>query len=97
MKTQGIQAADATQAEWWLGMADAATIGAAHTAAIVERVHIAIADETFQVLSAVPVVRNVSQRVRSAHHGISRFCYRGVGLASVAMNHMIALISPRSA
>ena len=89
MNKQHIQKGQHEQAKWWVGLTDIVTMGAVHTAAVAERMHIAIADETFQVLNAVPVVRMVSQPAQRMHHGIARFCYSGVGLASIATNHLI--------
>ena len=81
------------QTDWWLGITDVATIATAHTAAVAERMHIAIADETFRVLNAIPVVRTASQPVQQVHHGIARCCYGSVQLASVGLNQFIRLAS----
>ena len=89
MNKQRIQTGQNEQADWWLGLTDVVTMGAVYTTAVAERMHIAIADETFQVLNAVPVVRMVSRPAQRVHHGIARFCYSGVGLAGIATNHLI--------
>ena len=83
---------DNAQIEWWLGMADIATVGIAHAATATERIHIEIADETFTILDHVPVVRNVSNVVRATHHGISRICYRSVSVGSRLLNRLIVAV-----
>ncbi|MFN2360632.1 MAG: hypothetical protein ABR522_06085 [Marinobacter sp.] len=65
---------------WWAGVADIAATGISHGALKLERVHLSIADETFDILQRVPVTRPWSEAVRSVHHGISRLSYRGVSL-----------------
>jgi len=83
---------DNEQIKWWLGMADLATVGIAHAATATERIHLEIADETFTILNRVPVVREVSDVVRTTHHGISRLCYRSVGVGSRLLNRLIVAI-----
>ena len=72
--------------QWWSGFADLVTAGAAETAQRLEQVHLSIADETFNILAAVPVTRPVSEQVRKVHHGISRCSYRGVALGVKGLN-----------
>ena len=75
--------------EWWLGMADLASAGAAVTATRLEKVHLSIADETFNILGRIPVTRPVSQRVRQLHHGISVLSYRSVSLGASTVNRWL--------
>lgn len=65
---------------WWAGVADVAATGLNHGALKLERVHLSIADETFDLLQRVPVTRPWSEGVRYIHHGISRLSYRSVSL-----------------
>jgi len=78
------------QAEWWLGVAEVATAGLEKGALAVERVHLSIADESFNILSRIPVTRPFSDVVRDAHHGISRTCYRSVAEAAAALNRAVS-------
>lgn len=78
-----------THRDWWLGMADLASAGAAVTASRLERVHLSIADETFDILARIPVTRPVSQRVRQLHHGISALSYRSVSAGATAVNQWL--------
>lgn len=78
-----------TQRDWWLGVADLVTTGLSHGAQTVERVHISIADETFNVLERIPVTRPVSEPVRFMHHGISRLSYRSVAGCGRLLNLVI--------
>ena len=84
---------DRHQRRWWLGMGDLLTQGASHSAIKLERVHLAIADETFGILERVPVTRPWSRLVRVSHHGISRLSYRSVSLAAAGLSHAIAALS----
>lgn len=68
--------------DWWLGVGHMVSHGLAEGASKAQRVHLAIADETFDVLARIPVTRPVSEQVRGLHHGISRACYGTVGLIS---------------
>ena len=65
---------------WWFGVADLAGVSLEEAALGLERIHLSIADETFNVLEAIPVTRPVSEPVRLMHHGISRLSYRSVAL-----------------
>lgn len=56
---------------WWAGVADITASGLNHGALKVERIHLSIADETFNILQRVPITRPWSEAVRSIHHGIS--------------------------
>ncbi|MDX1458071.1 MAG: hypothetical protein R3276_10820 [Marinobacter sp.] len=67
---------------WWIGLADMAASGINHGALKVERVHLSIADETFNLLRQVPVTRPWSESIRTLHHGVSRLSYRSVSLAA---------------
>ena len=69
--------------QWWLGILDVTTTGVAAGSLRLERVHHAIADESFNVLARIPVIRPVSEPVRVIHHGISSLSYRSVaGIAT---------------
>lgn len=64
--------------DWWVGVGHLVSHGLAEGAMKAQRVHLAIADETFNILARIPVTRPVSEPVRSVHHGISRLCYGAV-------------------
>lgn len=70
---------------WWAGVADVAASGLNHGALKLERVHLSIADETFNILQRVPVTRPWSESVRYIHHGISRLSYRSVSLVAASL------------
>lgn len=70
---------------WWAGVADVAASGLNHGARKLERVHLSIADETFNILQRVPVTRPWSESVRYIHHGISRLSYRSVSLVAASL------------
>ncbi|XOZ32568.1 hypothetical protein ACMDCT_10150 [Halomonadaceae bacterium KBTZ08] len=83
-------------ARWWFGVADLAGISVAEAALGLERIHLSIADETFRILEAIPVVRPVSVPVRLMHHGISRLSYRSVAFAGRGVNAVAGLgLQPR--
>lgn len=84
---------DRHQRRWWLGMGDLLTQGATHSAIKLERVHLAIADETFSILERLPVTRPWSRLVRVSHHGIARLSYRSVSLAAAGLGQAIAALS----
>ncbi|WP_133734605.1 hypothetical protein [Halospina denitrificans] len=71
---------------WWLGVADIVTVGLEHSVLTIERVHLSIADESFDVLSRIPVTQPVSEPVRVLHHRISSLCYRSVSVAAGTLN-----------
>jgi len=71
---------------WWLGVADIVTVGLEHGVLTIERVHLSIADESFDVLARIPVTQPVSEPVREVHHRISSFCYRSVSGAARTLN-----------
>jgi len=73
---------------WWFGVADMAASGINHGALKLERVHLSIADETFNLLRQVPVTRPWSESIRTVHHGISRISYRSVALAAAHLGHL---------
>lgn len=73
---------------WWAGVADVAASGIEHGARKLERVHLGIADETFNLLRQVPVTRPWSESIRMIHHGISRFSYRSVSLAASGLGNL---------
>lgn len=73
---------------WWAGVADMAASGLAHGSLKLERVHLSIADETFNILQQVPVTRAWSERVRTIHHGVSRLSYRSVSLAATGVGSL---------
>lgn len=77
------------QADWWRGVADVISAGTAVTAARLEKVHLSIADETFNVLARIPVTRPVSEPVRQLHHGIATLSYRSVSNAAHLLNQWV--------
>lgn len=84
---------DRHQRRWWLGMGDLVSQGASHSALKLERVHLAIADETFGILERIPVTRPWSRLVRVSHHGISRLSYRTVSVAAASLGHALSVLS----
>lgn len=68
--------------DWWLGVGHLVSHGLAEGAHKARRVHLAIADETFDVLARIPVTRPFSEPVRTLHHGISGFCYSTFALVA---------------
>lgn len=82
------------QRNWWLGVMDMAAEGAGHGALKLERVHLAIADESFGILESVPVTRPWARVVRSSHHGISRMCYRAVRVSAQGVGYAVSALSP---
>jgi len=73
---------------WWIGVADVVASGLTHGAVKVERAHLSIADETFNILQQVPVTRPWSESVRHVHHGISRLSYRSVSLLAAGLGQL---------
>jgi len=67
-------------------VADIVTVGLEHGVLTIERVHLSIADESFDVLARIPVTQPVSEPVREVHHRISSFCYRSVSGAARTLN-----------
>ena len=78
---------------WWAGVADITASGLNHGALKVERIHLSIADETFNILQRVPIARPWSEAVRSIHHGISRLSYRSVSLAAASLEASVKYIN----
>lgn len=80
---------------WWSGMTEVLAAGMAEGSVRIERVHLAIADESFNILARIPVTRPVSNPVRRLHHGISRLSYRSVALAGCGLGRLaVALRQP---
>lgn len=75
--------------EWWLGLADIVTHGVAQGVHKLERVHLSIADETFNVLDRIPVTRPWSQAVRFSHHNLSRLSYRSVAAVATSAGQLL--------
>ena len=75
--------------KWWLGVADIATVGLEHSVLTIERVHLSIADESFDVLARIPVTQPVSEPVRKVHHCISTLCYRSISMTAGTLNRHI--------
>lgn len=75
---------------WWAGVADIAASGINHGALKLERVHLAIADETFDILQRVPVTRPFSEATRFFHHKIARVSYRSVAAVSAGLGMLAA-------
>lgn len=83
--------------DWWAGVADIVASGLTHGAVRLERVHLSIADETFDVLQQVPITRPWSENIRHAHHGISRLSYRSVSLVASSLGHLARQVTaPKS-
>ncbi|MFO7993968.1 MAG: hypothetical protein R6U69_07380 [Marinobacter sp.] len=74
------------QADWWFGVTDILATGVAHGADKVERVHLSIADETFDILQGIPVTRPFSETTRFIHHNIARLSYRSVAGVSAGVS-----------
>ncbi|WP_207308783.1 hypothetical protein [Marinobacter caseinilyticus] len=74
----------ATSKQWWLGIADLSAAGVIAGAGMIQRVHLSIADESFNLLARIPVTRPVSEPVRAIHHGLSRLSYGAVAMAAAA-------------
>lgn len=81
---------------WWLGVADILGHGLQHGAVKLKRVHLAIADESFQVLEAIPVTRQASRMVRSCHDGVSHLTYASVEFAGRTVAQLAAAASSRA-
>lgn len=64
--------------QWWLGIIDISAAGVSAGSLRLERVHHAIADESFNILARIPVIRPVSEPIRVVHHAISSLSYRTV-------------------
>ncbi|MCK7550574.1 hypothetical protein [Marinobacter goseongensis] len=75
--------------DWWLGLADILTHGVVHGAQKLERVHLSIADETFNVLERIPVTRPWSEAVRATHHSVSRLSYRSVSAVAQGAGELL--------
>jgi hypothetical protein len=69
------------QQDWWLGVADVLASGSGHGVEKIKRVHLAIADESFQALDAFAVTRPWARVVKRSHDGISSLCYGAVRLS----------------
>ncbi|MBZ2169354.1 hypothetical protein [Marinobacter sp. F4216] len=80
------------QLEWWLGLADLLAEGTGHGFQKLQRVHLSIADESFNVLEAIPVTRPWAKVVKHAHHGIARICYGSVKVGAQGLHAAAALI-----
>ncbi|MDI9244246.1 hypothetical protein [Marinobacter sp. CHS3-4] len=68
------------QRDWWLGVADLLATGSGHGVEKIQRIHLAIADESFQALDAFVVTRPWARVVKRSHDGISSLCYGAVRL-----------------
>ncbi|MEX0603240.1 MAG: hypothetical protein WD623_00125 [Marinobacter sp.] len=77
--------------QWWLGVLDVSATGVAEGALRLERVHHAIADESFNILARIPVTRPISEPVRVIHHGISRLSYRSVAYIAAGAQKLSGL------
>ncbi len=75
--------------EWWLGLADVVIHGVAQGVHKLERVHLSIADETFNMLDRVPVTRPWSETVRFTHHTVSRLSYRSVAAVATGAGKLL--------
>ncbi|MEX2474626.1 hypothetical protein [Marinobacter sp.] len=88
MKTQ-----NASGYDWWLGVADVLTQGISQGAQKLERVHLSIADETFDLLSRSPITRPWSEVVRTTHHSITRLSYRSVATVATHTGQLLSDIN----
>lgn len=77
--------------QWWLGFLDVSATAVAEGALRLERVHHAIADESFNILARIPVTRPVSEPVRVIHHGISSLSYRTVAYIATSAQKLSGL------
>ena len=67
---------------WWAGVADITASGLNHGALKVERIHLSIADETFNILQRVPIARP---------------SYRSVSLAAASLEASVKYVNaPKS-
>lgn len=80
--------------DWWAGVADIAVTGLAHGSLKLERVHLSIADETFNMLQRVPVTRPFSETTRFFHHRIARVSYRSIAAVSAGLGMLAAVGLP---
>lgn len=85
------------QRNWWLGLADMVAEGAGHGALKLERIHLAIADESFGILERVPVTQPWARVVRVSHHGISRLCYGAVRTGAQGIGYAVSALSSDAA
>jgi|GEM_PF-533962 len=74
---------------WWRGFLDFATESTAVVAERLEKVHLSIADEAFDILEKVPSTRHTSETVREIHHGISRISYQSVAFSARFLNSLV--------
>ncbi len=79
---------------WWSGVTEILATGMAEGSVRIERAHLAIADESFNLLARIPLTRPVSEPVRLLHHGISRLSYRSVALAGRGLGHLATSLRP---
>lgn len=75
--------------QWWLGFLDLASESTAVVADRLERVHMSIADETFDILERVPATRPVSEPIRDIHHGVFRLSYGAVAFSARSINRFV--------
>ena len=79
---------------WWTGVTEILATGLAEGSVRIERAHLAIADESFNILARIPVTRPVSDPVRVLHHGISRISYRSVAMAGRGLGRLAVALRP---
>lgn len=79
---------------WWSGVTEILATGMAEGSVRLERVHLGIADESFNLLARVPITRPVSEPVRLLHHGISRLSYRSVAMAGRGLGRLAVAVRP---
>lgn len=82
------------QKDWWLGMADLLASGSGHGVEKIKRVHLAIADESFQALDAFAVTRPWARVVKQSHDGISGLCYGAVQLGFQSIGAALSTTRP---
>lgn len=81
--------------DWLLGIADLLAAAAEGGSLRIERAHLAIADESFDILARIPVTRPVSEPIRDIHHGIARLSYCSVALAANRLRPLLRTLSRR--
>ncbi len=82
------------QIDWWLGLGDVLATGTDKGVEKLQRVHLAIADESFRVLDGFAVTRPWSRLVKQSHDGISRLCYGSVRVGALAASAALSSAKP---
>lgn len=69
---------DLPSRDWWLGISEMLGHGVDAGTQRIERVHLAIAEETFRVLREIPVISATSEQVKRTHDLIAHTAYASV-------------------